>query len=197
MFDSLAVTFISSLNELIDLWWLPAYVVVMHFFSVFLRIVINKFLSYRKFIAFTFIGVVIHEISHALAAIITLNVPVKIKLFDLKAADGTHGHVHIRPLPISFLIFPLLAWQQIGGAILIGIAPLLSPILIYYFHTNLLEFLNIYPLLWPAACWIIFSLLCQMELSIQDFKLARRGLLLAITSLIIYKIGITALIMTP
>lgn len=89
----------------------------------------------RKSIYITgFIGVPIHELSHALAAVIFKHKISKIKLFQPNNEDGTLGYVKHTYNPLSI-------YQQIGN-FFIGIAPILGGIfsigiLMYFLIPNI------------------------------------------------------------
>lgn len=89
----------------------------------------------RKSIYITgFIGVPIHELSHALVAVIFKHKVNKIKLFQPNNADGTLGYVKHAYNPSSI-------YQQVGN-FFIGIAPILGgifsiTILMYFLIPNI------------------------------------------------------------
>jgi len=75
------------------------------------------------FLYLFFPGIMIHEISHLLAALVFLYKIEDVKLIDFSGKDGSHGHVISRPREIyNFLGIPRL-WQLMGN-LFIGIAPL-------------------------------------------------------------------------
>ena len=102
----------------------------MNFCTNFLR---NKFaisMGNKLFVYFTFIGVVIHELSHALMCIIFRHQITELVLFSPKK-DGTLGYVMHKYNPNSL--------YQRMGCFFIGIAPLFGGIIsIYYLSIFLL-----------------------------------------------------------
>ncbi|MGE5085112.1 MAG: hypothetical protein ACM3MG_02355 [Bacillota bacterium] len=157
---------------------------ILHHFSAWLRRSLSENLGVHAFNLMFAPGIMIHEISHALAAFIFLHEVVDLKLFDWKAKDGSHGHVVSRPrsLPMVFKI-----WIKMGD-LFIGIAPLvLGPAicaaLFYYLipggksfiHSP--RFTNFPSFSWTLMGWFYFTIavLAQMELSEADLKGAWKG----------------------
>lgn len=129
-------------------------------------------------------GIMIHEISHALAAFLFLHEVMDVKLFDWKAKDGSHGHVISRPrsLPVIFKI-----WIKMGD-LFIGIAPLIiGPVIcaaLFYFlipggklFVHNPRFTNFPAFSWALLGWFYFTIavLSQMELSDADLKGTWKG----------------------
>ncbi|MFM6930555.1 MAG: hypothetical protein ACKOX6_18980 [Bdellovibrio sp.] len=159
---------------------------ILHHLSAWLRRSMADGMGLQAFNLFFAPGIMIHEISHALAAFIFLHEIVEVKLFDWKAKDGSHGHVISRPrsLPVIFKI-----WIKMGE-LFIGIAPLVvGPAIclaLFYFlvpggksFAQQPRLANFPSLSWPAALWFYFTVavLSQMELSDADLKGAWKGFL--------------------
>lgn len=124
----------------------------------------------------TFIGVIHHELSHALLAFITGAKITSCKLFQVK--NGTLGHVDI--VPRGPLIVRLL--QQA----LCGIAPVLcggiTLYIIYYYGIYLRQ---TYDYITIILLILAMSISYHMSMSKQDFKIARGGLILVYLILVI------------
>jgi hypothetical protein len=132
-------------------------------------------------------GIVVHEISHMLAAMLFLHEILDVKLFDLRAKDGSHGHVVSRPRPVSKFLYVLPAWIVIGELV-IGIAPLiigpaLSLLGLYYlvpggrFFISQPSLHSLPALTWQLGVWLYASIaiVSQMELSSADLKGTWKG----------------------
>jgi hypothetical protein len=132
-------------------------------------------------------GIAIHEISHMLAALLFLHEILDVKLFDLTAKDGSHGHVVSRPRPVSRFLYVLPAWIVIGE-LFIGIAPLIigpaiSLLGLYYLVPGGKFFIahpsihTLPALTWQFGIWIYTSIaiVSQMELSSADLKGTWKG----------------------
>ena len=132
-------------------------------------------------------GIVVHEISHMLAALLFLHEILDVKLFDLRAKDGSHGHVVSRPRSVSRFLYVLPAWIVIGE-LFIGIEPLIigpaiSLLGLYYLVPGGRFFINnpslhtLPALSWQFGIWIYASIaiVSQMELSSADLKGTWKG----------------------
>ncbi len=144
---------------------------------------------------FGIIGIPAHELSHALFAKLFFHRIHKVKWFDPQAKGGSYG--------VVIHSYSLGNWFQRLGLFFIGLGPtLLAPLLLMalfallipqnsFFHwpsgsrTSLGENLSqllFSPSLWTSARFYLFlylgiCLTSQMELSEEDFKVARGGLL--------------------
>ncbi|WP_413575512.1 hypothetical protein ACLVWU_14320 [Bdellovibrio sp. HCB290] len=159
---------------------------VLHVFSGFLRGKLSETFGQHAFNLIFAPGIMIHEISHALAAFVFLHQIEDIKLFDWKAKDGSHGHVVSRPrsLPMVFNI-----WIKMGE-LFIGIAPLIvGPLIcatIFYFwipggkqFISNPRFVNFPSFSWSLIAWwyLVIAVFSQMELSDADLKGTWKGYL--------------------
>ncbi|MBO9668028.1 MAG: hypothetical protein J7501_14595 [Bdellovibrio sp.] len=159
---------------------------VLHHFSAYLRRSISETIGPNAFNLIFAPGIMIHEISHAVAAFLFLHEVMDIKLFDWKAKDGSHGHVVSRPrsLPAVFKI-----WIKMGE-LFIGIAPLIvGPLIcgaIFYFwipggksFALNPRFINFPSFSWALFAWyyLVIAVFSQMELSDADLKGTWKGYL--------------------
>lgn len=160
---------------------------IAHWTSAFIRKFLAGLMGPTAFNLVFAPGIAIHEISHALAALLFLHEILDVKLFDLKAQDGSHGHVVSRPRPVSRFLYVLPAWIVIGE-LFIGIAPLivgpaLSFISLYYlvpggrFFIQHPSFHTLPMLTWQFGLWIYatIAIISQMELSSADLKGTWKG----------------------
>ncbi|WII71323.1 hypothetical protein QJS83_12705 [Bdellovibrio sp. 22V] len=175
---------------------------LLHHFSGFLRVQISSLLGDKGFNVLFGIGIVMHEISHALMAFLFLHEIIDIKFFDLKAKGGTHGHVISRARNVPML---LQIWQKMGE-LFIGIAPLIiGPLIcaaVFYFlipggktFVHNPRFLNFPAFTWKLALWfyVTLAIFSQMELSDADLKGTWKGYAWLVTvtfglSLLYYKL---------
>ena len=116
----------------------------------------------------TFIGTVIHELSHALFVILTGAKLIKVKIFEI-SKDGTLGHVE----------FALQGkkWKQFFQLSLISCAPVFMGILIEYL---LIKIVLTYSLgLWiEILLWyVIISVFDHMSMSNVDIKNYLHGMI--------------------
>lgn len=160
---------------------------IIHRVSQGLRKKIAAWIGPQFFAALFFPGIMIHEISHATAAFLFLYKIEDIKLFDLKAQGGSHGHVIARPRSVFNLLFIPYLWQSMGR-LFIGIAPLvLGPLFIalsfYFIVPGSSSFLQ-HPAIpslpvshWQFWFWIYLTLstLFNIELSDADLKETWKG----------------------
>ncbi|WP_413585053.1 hypothetical protein [Bdellovibrio sp. HCB274] len=179
-----------SFQALLELLKISAFIfgagVVLHFFSGFLRVKLSETFGQHAFNLIFAPGIMIHEISHALAAFVFLHQIEDIKLFDWKAKDGSHGHVISRPrsLPVVFKI-----WIKMGE-LFIGIAPLIvGPLIcaaVFYFwipggriFISNPRFINFPSFSWALIAWwyLVIAVFSQMELSDADLKGTWKGYL--------------------
>lgn len=117
----------------------------------------------------TFIGVIHHELSHALLAFITGAKITSCKLFKIK--DGTLGHVDI--VPRGPWIVRLI--QQA----LCGVAPVLcGGITLYLMYYYGLYIRQTYDYITVILLMLAMSISYHMSMSKQDFKIARGGLII-------------------
>lgn len=112
----------------------------------------------------TFVGVIVHELSHALMAVITLAHVNGMSLFNIIPRNGTLGEVQV-----SFSVNPILGSVQ---KFFVGIAPLISGTLILMYMSKLSltgwqESLKLY---------IMISILYHMSISKQDLKVSIAGI---------------------
>ena len=158
-----------------------------HWTSAFLRQSLSRTLGPKPFILIFGPGIVVHEISHMVAALLFLHEILDVKLFDLKAKDGSHGHVISRPRNVNRFLYILPAWIVIGE-LFIGIAPLiigpgLSALSFYYlvpggrFFLSQPSWQHLPPLTWQLGIWLYASIaiISQMELSAADLKGTWKG----------------------
>ncbi len=159
---------------------------VLHHFSGFLRVKMSESFGQHAFNLIFAPGIMIHEISHALAAFIFLHQIEDIKLFDWKAKDGSHGHVVSRPRSLPW-IFKI--WIKMGE-LFIGIAPLvIGPLIcaaIFYWwipggkaFAHNPRFINFPSFSWGLIAWyyLVIAVFSQMELSDADLKGTWKGYL--------------------
>lgn len=160
---------------------------IAHWTSAFLRQSLAGMMGPTAFNLIFAPGIAIHEISHALAALLFLHEILEVKLFDLKAKGGSHGHVISRPRPVSRFLYILPAWIVIGE-LFIGIAPLIVGPAISFLSLSYLvpggrffiqnpSFHNLPALTWQFALWIYVTvaIISQMELSSADLKGTWKG----------------------
>ncbi|UYL09827.1 hypothetical protein B9G69_004460 [Bdellovibrio sp. SKB1291214] len=159
---------------------------VLHHLSGFLRLKLSETFGQHAFNLIFAPGIMIHEISHAVAAFLFLHQIEDIKLFDWKAKDGSHGHVISRPRNVPWLF---KIWIKMGE-LFIGIAPLIvGPLLcaavFYYFipggktFTHNPRFINFPSFSWSLIAWwyLVIAVFSQMELSDADLKGTWKGYL--------------------
>lgn len=123
----------------------------------------------------TFIGVVHHELSHLILAILSGAKVKHFKLFQVK--DGTLGHVDIIPRGNIFVRSLQLA--------LCGIAPVLCGcVSLYLLYYNLIN--REYHDIWTIVGIILMMQISyHMSMSKQDFKAALKGLWLIYIILVV------------
>ncbi|WP_413558257.1 hypothetical protein [Bdellovibrio sp. HCB209] len=183
-------TLVSSLKIMVELLKYSAIILgagfILHHFSGFLRVKLSETFGQHAFNLIFAPGIMIHEISHAVAAFLFLHQIEDIKLFDWKAKDGSHGQVISRPrsLPSVFKI-----WIKMGE-LFIGIAPLIvGPLLcavVFYFwipggrlFVQNPRFVNFPGFSWGLVAWfyLVVAVFSQMELSDADLKGTWKGYL--------------------
>jgi hypothetical protein len=160
---------------------------IAHWTSAFIRQTMARMMGPTAFNLIFSPGIAIHEISHAVAAVLFLHEILDVKLFDLKARNGTHGHVVSRPRAVSQFLYVLPAWIKIGD-LFIGIAPLIvgpaiSFVSLYYLVPGGIFFIqhptlqNLPTLSWQFGLWIYatIAIISQMELSPADLKGTWKG----------------------
>lgn len=167
---------------------------ILHHISIFLRVKISQWVGPNAFMLIFSPGIMIHEISHAVAAFLFLHQIEDIKLFDWKAKDGSHGHVVSRPRSVSW---PFKIWIKMGE-LFIGIAPLIiGPAIciavFYYFipggkvFTHNPRFANFPSFSWGLMAWwyLVIAVFSQMELSDADLKGTWKGYLWILLTLLV------------
>lgn len=171
---------------------------LLHTLSRKLREAIAHNTSPRLFLYFFFPGIMIHEISHLLTALLFLYKIEDVKLIDFAAKDGSHGHVISRPREVyNFLYLPKL-WQLMGH-LFIGIAPLVvGPLLIlialYFWVPGGHAFIhhpgwhNLPSLSWAWGIWLymLVATLANIELSSADLDGVWQGFLSVVLAVFIF-----------
>lgn len=114
----------------------------------------------------TFVGVMHHEISHALFAFFTGADVVKVDLF--KVTNNTLGQVVYRTRGNIFL-------RSIQDT-LSAIAPMVTGVFSEYALYNILTKHNLTGVGKLIICYVMVSILCHMRLSTQDIRIMLRGL---------------------
>lgn len=161
---------------------------ILHWLSYGLRNWIANKLGEKTFLWIFAPGIMIHEISHMLAALAFLHEIVGFNLFDPKARNGSHGHVVSRPRQVPNVLFIPQIWISMGD-LFIGIAPLIvGPALLagaLHFVPGGGTFLK-YPnwsslpgFSWQLGIWIylFMATIFHMELSKADLKGTWKGFL--------------------
>ncbi|UXR65449.1 hypothetical protein EZJ49_04180 [Bdellovibrio bacteriovorus] len=161
---------------------------LLHWVSYALRNWIANKLGERTFLWLFAPGIMIHEISHMLAALAFLHEIVGFNLFDPNARNGSHGHVVSRPRQVPNLLFIPQIWILIGD-LFIGIAPLIvGPLLLagaLYLVPGGQVFLknpswSLLPgMSWQLGLWIYLftATVFHMELSPADLNGTWKGFL--------------------
>ena len=160
---------------------------IAHWTSAFIRQTIARAIGPKAFLVIFSPGIMIHELSHMLAALLFLHEILDVKLFDLNAKGGAHGHVISRPRNVSRFFYILPAWITIGE-LFIGIAPLIigptAALLGFYYLVPGGKFFIHHPslqtlphLTWQFGVWIYaaIAVISQMELSSADLKGTWKG----------------------
>lgn len=163
----LSILLIAGVSSLIREWIVKTY-------SIALSPRMALFIDNRL----TFIGVIHHELSHLILALIFGAKVKKFKLFEVK--NGTLGHVDIIPRGNIFIRSLQLA--------MCGMAPVIcgciSLYLLYYdiYNTGIDELLNIKTLI---EIILMIQISYHMSMSKPDFKAALKGLWLVYIILVI------------
>ena len=125
----------------------------------------------------TFIGTVIHELSHALMVVATGAKLRKVKLFEI-SSDGTLGHVE----------FSLSGkkWKQMCQLSLISCAPVFTGVLLEYIFIKMVIIYHLgfwsELLLW----YLIISILDHMSMSDVDIKNYLKGMIVVYPMLVTF-----------
>ncbi|MDO8513907.1 MAG: M50 family metallopeptidase [bacterium] len=174
------------------------YIFIFFFLIMIFDTCINFFMqnsifqrSYRYFVA---PGIIIHEFSHALAAIITFHKIQKINLFDLKGGYIVHEKTRE---PISQVIISFAPILGISGMFLF-FTWLLQPTWLQYMHSYsykpVFEIIkNIDLTRWQTwlHLYLSISLAAALAPSRQDFKVALSGI--ALILLVIFILSVSSL----
>lgn len=137
------------------------YIIAKLFTSVFGATFTNIFLN-----KITFIGVVHHELSHAIFAFLTGAQVVKVSLFKYNEENGSLGEV----IYYSRGIFIMRWIQDFFSSIAPVVCGAASIFCMIYFIP--------YNAIWQYILFgfIIFSIFIHMDMSIQDIKVSLKGL---------------------
>lgn len=126
---------------------------------------------------FTFVGTIIHELSHAFLVVVTGAKLRKIKLFEV-SADGTLGHVEFA------LSGP--KWKKMCQLSLISCAPVFIGACLEYVLIKVVFFYNLgfwsELILW----YFIISIFDHMSMSDVDIKNYLRGMVIVYPMLVIF-----------
>lgn len=170
--------YIALINTVIVILGMVLSGVTIDFIITRLTLVIYKYLGNFMTLLImnylTFVGVIHHELSHALFAFITGADVIKVDLF--KVTNNTLGQVVYRPRGNMFL-------RSIQNT-LSAIAPMVTGIFSEYTLYNILTKYKLNGSIKVLIYYLMISILCHMRLSNQDIKMMLRGLL--IFSLIIF-----------
>ncbi len=116
----------------------------------------------------TFPGVIIHEISHALMAVLTGAKVIEFRPFWPDKEKGELGHVTITPRG-NFLIRAIQSTFSSSAPVIFGL--LTTAGLIYVVNTaELPTQINV------ALYYLVFSIIIHSTMSIQDIKVMLRGI---------------------
>lgn len=154
--------------------------ICLGFFFSFLRNFAAKHnpLGANLIIYITFVGVMHHELSHALLAFLSGAKVTEIKLFRIHHKDGALGYVAYAPRGN----FILQSIQKVATSI--------APIICGFISSNLL-WLYVRPVamenIWSICLfyYVLVSIILHMSLSKQDIKVMKGGLLVVIALMII------------
>lgn len=137
------------------------YIIAKLFTSIFGATFTNIFLN-----KITFIGVVHHELSHAIFAFLTGAQVVKVSLFKYNEENGSLGEV----IYYSRGIFIMRWIQDFFSSIAPVVCGVASIFCMIYFIP--------YNAIWQYILFgfIIFSIFIHMDMSIQDIKVSLKGL---------------------
>ena len=163
----------------------------MHYVTTFLRNRFSSGMGWKFFAYFTFVGTVIHELSHALMCVVFRHKIQRLVLFSPEP-DGTLGYVSHSYNPNSF-------YQKLG-CFFIGVAPLFcgivciyylsiyllpseiamqlsstyNPFLIFDFIFSVEFYSNTKSIIW---LYLVFSIFLHITLSSSDLEGCTTGLL--------------------
>jgi hypothetical protein len=116
---------------------------------------------------FTFIGIAVHEFSHALMAWATGAKVIKIRIFEI-TSSGRLGHVEFKTIGPK--------WKRLCQLSLISCAPVLSGTLISYILIRVVT-RHTLSTLWTIFLWyLIISILNHTSMSLVDIKNYAKGL---------------------
>ncbi|QDK38194.1 hypothetical protein [Bdellovibrio sp. NC01] len=129
-------------------------------------------------------GIMIHELSHLLAAWLFFYKIEDVRFLDISGKNGSHGHVTAspRPAPNFWLLYIPKLWQAMGN-LFIGIAPLVigPALLLTYFYFVIPggraflhdpSFHGLPSWGWHFGIWLylLFATIFNVELSSADLK---------------------------
>ncbi|MEX0380044.1 metalloprotease family protein [Leuconostoc sp. MS02] len=142
------------------IWWFIVPVIGAYFISLMSQFSTQwaiRHSSYKIVAVLGFLGVVIHELSHLLVALIFNHKIVNFKLWQI-SDDGVLGYVNHTYNPKSF-------YQRLGN-VFIGLAPILVLTLVFYALTKIT-----YDSLWQISVIIFFlpSFILGFNLSKADW----------------------------
>ncbi|MDG0816691.1 hypothetical protein [Bdellovibrio svalbardensis] len=151
------------------------------------REVVTSATNPKTFLYLFFPGIMIHELSHMVAALVFLHKIERFKLIDFAAKNGSHGHVITSRRNVWNLLYVPQLWQSMGS-LFIGIAPLVvGPLamLIWFkyfvpggrsflLHPSLqsLPMMSLHLGIW---LYVAFATLSNIELSDADLSEAWKG----------------------
>jgi len=149
----------------------------IHFIQFLINLLFSKLIGQDATYIFlnkiTFIGVIHHELSHALLAFITGAKVVKVKLFKYDEENGSLGQVVFYPRGPFLLrciqdLFSSIAPTLCGG---------ISIFCLVHFIT--------YNAIWKYIIFgiLIFCIFIHMDMSTQDLKIAAKGIPILIITL--------------
>lgn len=132
----------------------------------------------------TFIGVIHHELSHALLAFLTGAKVTEVKLFRINHKDGRLGYVSYAPRGN----FIMMSIQKVFASV--------APILMGFVSCGLL-YMYILPIAEASICgicifyYVFCSIILHMSLSKQDIQVMKGGILVVILlfTIVFYVLG--------
>lgn len=125
----------------------------------------------------TFVGTIVHELSHALFVVLTGAILRKVRLFEI-SADGTLGHVEFS------LTGP--KWKQCCQLSLVSCAPVFVGILLEYILLRVV-FLYNFGFVRELLLWyFIISILDHMSMSHVDIKNYLKGMIIVYPMIFVF-----------